>query len=139
MKVDLYHKDGQGYIEFTDLEGIDNSYEADQLKIEKEIERNLSRNNHIIQNIVISFRDGVYLVLVELVVRENFPDREYDQLYESLAEITDHPLELYVRFRTDVVLTREGPITFGMLKQRMQPYVDEQLKKQMENIVQESL
>ena len=60
-------------------------------------------------------------------------------VYESITEISDHPIDLYVRFQTDIAVTKEGSITFDMLKQRLQPYVDEQLKKQMENIVQESL
>ena len=139
VKVDLYDKYGQGYLELADLEGIDDAYEADQLQIEEEIERIFSSNSHILQNTVIRYREGGYIVLVELVVRDDFTDTEYDQLFESITKISDHPIELYVRFRTDIVVTNEGPISFGMLKQRLQPYVDEQLKKQMENIVQESL
>ena len=94
---------------------------------------------YLVQNTIIRFRAGGYLILLELVGRENFTNIEYDQLYESITKISDHPIELNVRFRTDIVVTKDGPISFGMLKQRLQPYVDEQLKNQMENIIQKSL
>jgi len=139
VKVDLYDKHGQGYLELADLEGIDDAFEPNQLEIEEEIESFFSSNNQILQNTIIRFRAGGYLILLELVGRENFTNIEYDQLYESITKISDHPIELNVRFRTDIVVTKDGPISFGMLKQRLQPYVDEQLKNQMENIIQKSL
>ena len=140
VKVDLYDKDGLGYLELADLEGINDTYKANQLEIEEEIERIFSNsNNHILQNTIIRFRDRGYLILVELLGRGDFTDPEYDQLHDSIIKVSDYPIDLNVRFKKDIVVTKEGSISFGMLKQRLQPYVDEQLKNQMENIVQESL
>jgi uncharacterized hydrophobic protein (TIGR00271 family) len=139
VKVDLYDKSGLGYLELADLEGIDETHDAKQYEIEKEIEIIFSSSDHLLQNVITRFRQGSYLILVELVVRQDFTEAEYARLHESISSSSEAPIELYVRLIKDVVIAEQGPMSFNTFRQKLQPYVDEQLEKQMENIVQESL
>jgi len=139
VKVDLYDKSGLGYLELADLEGIEETHDAKQYEIEKEIENIFSSSDHLLQNVITRFRQGSYLVLVELVVRQDFTEVEFARLRESISSSSEAPIELYVRLIKDVVIAEQGPMSFNTFRQKLQPYVDEQLEKQMENIVQESL
>ena len=107
--------------------------------MEEEIRKSLNDSNYIHINTDISFREGVFQVLVEIAGTQFYSKAEHSNLQQTLSEISDSPIELYVRSIPEIVVTKDGNISFDMLKERLQQQIKEQHKKQIEIITQESL
>ena len=139
VEVELYDKWGQSYLEFAQFDGKQNENNHILINMEEEIRKSLNDSNYIHINTDISFREGVFQVLVEIAGTQFYSKAEHSNLQQTLSEISDSPIELYVRSIPEIVVTKDGNISFDMLKERLQQQIKEQHKKQIEIITQESL
>jgi predicted nuclease of predicted toxin-antitoxin system len=60
-------------------------------------------------------------------------------LQQSLYELTDHPVVLYVRSKPEVVVTKNGNISFEKLKEQMLQQLKKMHADQLESISKETL
>ena len=138
VKVDLYDRWGLAYLEFAELEESPNT-ESLGIIVEKFLEEKFNTREHLYLNNDITFRNGEYHVLVELAGTEFFTEPEHTQLQKSLSELTDHPVVLYVRSKPEVVVTKNGNISFEKLKGQMLQQMKKMHSDQLENISKETL
>jgi len=139
VEVDLYDKWGQNYLEFAQFEDRQSENDPIHINMENEIRETLSNSNYIHTNTDISFRKGKYHILVELAGTQFYSKTEHTTLQKTLSEISDSPVELYVRSIPEIVVTSDGNISFDMLKERLQRQIREQYQGQIDKITEESL
>ena len=66
VEVELYDKWGQSYLEFAQFDGKQNENNHILINMEEEIRKSLNDSKYIHINTNISFREGVFQVLVEI-------------------------------------------------------------------------
>jgi uncharacterized hydrophobic protein (TIGR00271 family) len=138
VKVDLYDRWGLSYLEFAELEVSPNT-ENIGIIVGEFLEEKFNTREHLFINTDITFRNGEYHVLVELAGTKFFTEAEHTLLQQSLYELTDHPVVLYVRSKPEVVVTKNGNISFEKLKEQMLQQLKKMHADQLESISKETL
>ena len=79
----------------------------------------LSGRGYSVDGLSATVHAGVYQVLVEVAGPDRISEEDVAELKATVQPKLEHPLELYVRWRPEVVLTPEGPLAFDVLSERI--------------------
>jgi len=137
VKVDLYDRLGHAYLEFSSLEKAE--VESTEFKVDEYLKKTFSNTEYLYLNTDITLRAGEHHVLVELAGTKFFTKAEHSQLQQELSELTDHPVVLYVRSKPEVVVTKNGHISFDRLKERMLQQLQKLHAEELQTITEETL
>jgi uncharacterized hydrophobic protein (TIGR00271 family) len=137
VKVDLYDRLGVAYLEFSSLEKAE--VESTEIKVDDFLKKTFRNTEYLYLNTDITLRAGEHHVLVELAGTKFFTEAEHTQLQQELSELTDHPVVLYVRSKPEVVVTKDGHISFDQLKEQMLQQLQKQHADELKTITEETL
>jgi hypothetical protein len=118
INLELYDRFGTAYYEWMTLEDINPKRAAAIESIKLFIKAEFENSEFFINNYTFSIRDGVYHIMLELVGARLYSPDELDRLRKKLAEFTKDPVEIYVRSRPEVVLTKNGTTSFNKLQDK---------------------
>lgn len=137
VNVDLYDRLGLAYLEFAEVDIASSDETAE--KIQAFLETNFNNSKYLFDNLDISFREKKYHVLVELKGTQFFTEDEHTRLQQDLSDLIDHPVELYVRSTPEVVITKDGNISFRKLKKEMLQQMERLNTEQLKRISEDTL
>ena len=68
-----------------------------------------------------------------------FSREEFDQLRKKLTETVKDPVEIYVRSRPEVVLTKSGYTSFNKLQDKFLKEAESLYKEELTNLIEGAL
>jgi len=98
-----------------------------------------NNSEHLLDNIDIAFREEKYHILVELKGTQFFTDDEHTRLQRDLSDLTDQPVVLYVRSTPEIVITKDGNISFKKLRKEMLQQMERLHNEQLKRISEDTL
>ena len=137
VNVDLYDRLGLAYLEFAEVDITSSDETAG--KIQDFLEINFNNSKYLFDNLDITFRENKYHILVELKGTQFFTEDEHTRLQRDLSDLTDHPVVLYVRSTPEVVITKDGNISFKKLKKEMLQQMERLHAGQLKRISEDTL
>ena len=137
VNVDLYDRLGLAYLEFAEVD-ITTSDEI-VARIQGFLETKYNNSEHLLDNIDIAFREEKYHILVELKGKQFFTKDEHTRLQRDLSDLIDQPVVLYVRSTPEIVITKDGNISFKKLRKEMLQQMERLHNEQLKRISEDTL
>jgi hypothetical protein len=97
---------------------VDAAVDSSTVRIMTRLDDALGPRQMTIESLTVSLHDDVYHAFAEALGPRALSRQEVADLAAVIETDLDRPLELYVRFRPEIVQTEEGPVSFESLERR---------------------
>ena len=139
IQTALHDRWGMSRYEWIWIEDMSSEQESLLEKFDEFIHESFKNSEFFVVNVDYTMREGIYLVLVELVGPRLFSQKELVDLRKKLSAIAKSEVKVYVRSRPEVVVTEDGYTSFDALKKKLLKQTETLYQKEITEIVEEGL
>ena len=139
IRTEYNDRYGAARYEWGWFEGISSEQEALLEKFDEFLHESFKNSEYALTNIDYTYREGIYLVLIELVGPRLYSQTELVNLKKKLSAIAKNEVKVYVRSRPEVVVTEDGFTSFDALQRKLLKQTEALYHEEIQKIVEESL
>ena len=139
VDVSLYDRWGPVYWGWVSFENVTTEREAIIERTRDFLTTSFHKAGYALGDFHFTFRQGVYHVLVEVTGPEIFPKEKVSSLKKEVIKLAGLPVELYIRWKAEVVVTDKGYDSFSALQKRLQEQMDTLYREQINKMVEGTL
>ena len=139
IQTALHDRWGMTRYEWALFENMSPEQESILEKFDEFMHESFKNSEFFVANVDYTIREGIYLVLVELVGPRLFSQKELVDLRKKLSAIAKSEVKVYVRSRPEVVVTEDGYTSFDDLQSKLMKQTEDLYQKEIKEIVEGGL
>ena len=139
IPIELNDRWGTAHYEWVWFEDMSPEQKNLLKKFDEVVDGAFKDSEFALTNHQYTYREGIYLVLIELTGPRLFTQEELVRLRKKLTEIAKNEVKVYVRSRPEVVVTEDGYTSFDALQRKLLQQTEELYQKEIKAIVEEAL
>ena len=139
VDVNLYDRWGPMYWAWVSFEDMTPEQEAIVKRTKDFLTKSFRNTNYTLVNFHFTFRKGLYHALLEVTGPEVFPKEKVAALKKEMVKVAGIPMELYVRWKAEVVVTDKGYESFVALQDKLQKQMDTLYRDKINKMVEGTL